>query len=47
MPGFERMDRLLADAGVLAGHLVPVGRMFASAGGAAEVRTADDQEIAL
>jgi hypothetical protein len=29
MQGFERMDRQLADAGALAGHLVPAGSMFA------------------
>jgi hypothetical protein len=29
MQGFERMDRQLADAGSLAGHLVPAGSMFA------------------
>jgi hypothetical protein len=29
MQGFERMDRQLADAGELAGHLVPAGSMFA------------------
>jgi hypothetical protein len=27
--GFERMDRQLADAGPVAGHLVPAGSMFA------------------
>ena len=29
MQGFERVDRQLADAAALAGHLVPVGSMFA------------------
>jgi hypothetical protein len=29
MQGFERMDRQLADAGALAGHLIPAGSMFA------------------
>ena len=29
MQGFERMDRQLADAAALAGHLVPAGSMFA------------------
>jgi IS5 family transposase len=29
MQGFERADRQLADVGVLAGHLVPAGSMFA------------------
>ena len=29
MQGFERMDRELTDAEMLAGHLVPAGSMFA------------------
>ncbi|HEX9519945.1 MAG TPA: transposase, partial [Streptosporangiaceae bacterium] len=29
MQGFERMDRALTDAEMLAGHLVPAGSMFA------------------
>ena len=29
MQGFERMDRQLLDAAVLAGHLIPEGSMFA------------------
>src|SRR5258708_32841354 len=29
MQGFERADRQLLDAGVLAGHLIPAGSMFA------------------
>ena len=29
MQGFERMDRELLDAEMLAGHLVPAGSMFA------------------
>ena len=29
MQGFERVDRQLADAAALAGHLVPAGSMFA------------------
>jgi hypothetical protein len=38
MQGFERMDRQLADAAALAGHLIPAGSMFAFlAGHRAEV----------
>src|SRR5712675_1399194 len=29
MQGFERADRQLLDAGMLAGHLIPAGSMFA------------------